>query len=536
MDKGRLLGILFLALCGHFQSVGQIQFEDVTKKSGLVEPLKGLMGHGAAWGDATGDGFPDLFVGTFSDRNDSIYNVRGHTTGPEPDKFLVNQGDGTFKEVVGSPIGILGRNSGAAFADFDNDGDLDLVTSHQSFEGTKYQKPNNFLFENDGTGKYTDVTDKSRLDFGWPFTGRNTFVFDYDGDGLLDLLMQEDFLRSDVSAGNSRLMRNMGHLQFKEVTAEAGLPSGYRTGLYGLGGAIGDINGDTWPDIFFAHSCRMFINNGNGTFSEKRYTMVDKGFTDPGTVNPDWTCGVDIGDLDNDGDMDLVMGEHYTGKNTRHRLFVFLNQGNDKDGNPIMEDVTMKSGILKPAWRAPHLQLQDMDNDGFLDLVVSNYKTFLYKNNGSKKGIPQFSTPIPSGAKEGLGYWASGPLVDYDRDGRIDFFGAEWEPGAPSRLLRNVTPNAENYLDIMLDLQSTANRNGIGATVEIYERGLLGRKKGLLGTRPISVSNGYSSGYEAIAHFGLPKNEAVDVRVIMPAGGKVYERKNIKRNQLLVIK
>ncbi|MEH6682033.1 MAG: FG-GAP-like repeat-containing protein [Sediminicola sp.] len=539
-----------ILVLSHLQVSAQIKFEDVTDKSSIVDPLKGIMGHGAAWGDVNGDGYPDLFVGNFGDRPDEKFNLRGHTTGPEPDKLLINQGNGTFKEVMESPVRVLGRNSGAAFADFDDDGDLELVTSHQSYDGpsavgTKFErppgfniqneKPNNFLFENDGKGNFTDVTAKSGLDFGWPFMGRNTFVLDFDGDGLLDLLMQEDFVAPYKSGGNSRLMKNMGDLIFQDVTAQAGLPSGYRTGIHGLGGVVGDLNGDTWPDIFFAHTCRMFINNGDGTFHEKKYRMVPEIMMEPATINSNWTCGADMGDIDNDGDMDLVMGDHLLNDNPDHKIYIFLNEGNDGQGNPIYRDITAKAGIANIGGKAPHLQWQDFDNDGLLDLMTTNYDAFLYRNTGVVDGIPQFGVPIDSGAGEGLGYWPSGPLADYDRDGRVDFFGVEWEAYAPSRLLRNVSPNAGNYLDVRLDLKKSGNRNGIGATVEIFEKGFLGKKNGLLATRIISVSNGYSSGYEALAHFGLPHNETVDIRVTMPGDGKTYKKRNVKRNQLFVI-
>jgi enediyne biosynthesis protein E4 len=515
---------------------GQIRFEDVTEKAGLIEPLKGMMGHCAAWGDVNGDGFPDLFIGTFTHKPDSTYNVRGHKGGPEPDKLFINRGDGTFQEVMDSPVRIKGRCSGAAFADFDNDGDLDLVISHQSFESEANAHPNNFLFENDGKGNLTNVTEKSGLSFGWPFLGRNTFVFDYNGDGLLDLFMQEDHVSGKESGGNSRLMKNMGNLIFKDVTEEAGFPHGYLTGFYGLGGFVGDINGDNWPDVFFAHSCRMFINNKNGTFHEKDYNMIDKKYTRPSLVNPRWTCSGDIGDFDNDGDMDMIIGDHFGWDTTFHRMYVFLNEGNDANGDPILRDITKEAGIANPSGHTFHSQIQDIDNDGRMDIITSRCNAIVYRNAGVVNGIPHFEDPVNTGIKGGIGYWAGGSLCDYDRDGRLDFMGPEWEQAFPSVLLRNVTPGAENYINIKLELKNSANRNGIGARVEIYKAGMLGKKKGLLGTSIISISNGYSCSYEAIAHLGLPGDNKVDVRVTMPCNGKVYTATSVARNQLFIFK
>jgi enediyne biosynthesis protein E4 len=539
-----IAGFVFMA---SLSVSGQIRFEDVTEKAGLIEPLKGMMGHCATWGDVNGDGYPDLFVGTFTHKPDSTYNVRGHKGGPEPDKLFINRGDGTFQEVLNSPVRIKGKCSGAAFADFDNDGDLDLVISHQSHEteenpNTKHSNerisghPNNYLFENDGKGNLTDVTKAAGLDFGWPFLGRNTFVFDYDGDGLLDIFMQEDWVLGDISAGDSRLMKNMGNLKFKDVTEEAGFPHGFRQGLYGLGGFVGDINGDSWPDVYFAHSCRMFINNKNGTFHEKHYDIIDNKYTRPATVNSHWTCSGDIGDFDNDGDMDMMMGDHFGWDTTFHRMYVFLNEGNDANGDPILRDITKEAGVANPDGHTFHSQIQDIDNDGRMDIITSRCNAIVYRNSGVVNGIPHFESPVNTGIKGGIGYWAGGALCDYDRDGRLDLMGPEWEQAFPSVLLRNVTPGAQNYINIKPELQNSANRNGIGAKVEIYKAGMLGKKKGLLGTSIISISNGYSCGYESIAHFGLPNDKKVDIRLTMPCNGKVYTATSVARNQLFVLK
>ena len=527
-----------------FPVYGQIHFEDVTQEAGLIEALKGVKGHSAAWGDVTGNGYPDLFVGTFSDRPDSIYATRGHIAKAEPDKLFLNLGDGTFKEVLESPVRQYGRCSGSAFADFDNDGDLDLVVSHNARHAasTKPQhKTGNFLFENHGEGKFTDVTEKAGLNFGLPFTGRSTFVFDYNGDGLLDLFMQEDWVLDSISGGNSRLMENMGDLVFKDVTAKAGFPHGFRKGLYGLGGFVGDMNGDLWPDVFFAHSCRMFINNRDGTFREKEYPLVPPKYRLPGSsADGFWTCAADLGDLDNDGDMDIVMGQHFTDAGlldtTKKNIFVFLNEGNDADGNPILRDITNDSQVAHPSRRTPNIQLQDMDNDGLVDILATSGNKFVYRNTGILGGIPRFDKPTDSGITEGNGYWACGPLGDFDRDGRLDFFGPEWLTSAPSVLLKNETPGADQYLAVKLELEEGPNRNGVDARVDLYTRDKLGIEEERIASRIITVSNGYASGYEAIAYFGLPEHKSVDIRVSMPCGGQVYNATAVQTKQLYILR
>ena len=543
LKKNHSLNIALITFIG-FLAIplnGQIQFDDVTGEAGLIEGLKGMKCHSASWGDVTGNGFPDLFVGTFTDRPDSIYATRGHPAFAEPDKLFLNQGDGTFLEVLDSPLRQYGRCSGSAFADFDNDGDLDLVVSHNAHpHGARkaQQETGNFLFENLGKGEFTDVTEKSGIDPGRPFTGRSTFVFDYDGDGLLDLLMQEDWVLDSISGGNSRLMKNMGQLVFKDVSAQAGLPHGFRKGLYGLGGFVGDMNGDLWPDIFFSHSCRMFINNRNGTFRELDYPFVPPKYQLPGTsADGYWTCGADLGDLDNDGDMDMVIGHHFLQFDTvEQKIFVFLNEGNDAKGNPVLKDITVESQLEQPDRKAPNIMLQDLDNDGRVDILATAGNSLAYHNKGSLEGIPRFAKPVDSGVKEGNGYWACGPLGDFDRDGRLDFFGPEWLTSAPSVLLRNASPVADKYLGVKLELKEGPNRNGVDARVDIYPPGKLGEDEERIATRIITVSNGYASGYEAIAYFGLPEHDKVDVLVSMPCGGPKYEATSVPRNQVFVLR
>lgn len=509
------------------KAAAEITFKDVTAEVGLIEPLRGMFGHGAAWGDVNGDGYPDLFFGHFADR-DGLY--------PPPDKLFINNSGHSFTELLDSPVRVKGRNSGAAFADLDNDGDLDLVVSHNAVE---YEPPGpieicqegNHIYRNDGEGNMTDMTANSNLNFGIPFTGRSTFVLDYDGDGRLDLFMEEDWVLATLSGGNSRLMRNLGNFVFEDVTNQAGIPDG----VYGLGGAVGDLNGDSWPDLYIAHIDRLYLNNKNGTFREKQNVFFDPQYSLPAGQNLNWPCGADIGDLDNDGDLDLVIGEHFV-SSSDHRLRVFLNTGNNGNGDPVFQEITDSAGIRNLGTKQPHVQIEDFNNDGLLDILTSVQSALVYKNIGVSGGIPHFTGPVGSSPAGGLIYWPAAPVADFDRDGKLDIIGAQWDPGAHSPLLKNITPGAGDFIDIRIDAPgSGVNHHGIGATVRIYQPGQAGQPEALLGMKAISVSNGYSSGSPAIAHFGVPGYSAVDVVVIMPNEGPTYIASSQPTNRLVTI-
>lgn len=527
-------------------TIAPLQFQDYTKETGLYDLLKGIHGHSIAWGDINNDGYPDLFVGTFANHADSTYRHRGHPGYPAPNKLFINKKGKKFIEVTPSPTEIKGVSSGAAFADFDNDGYLDLISSHISYVLPDKRARNwtavenlgrsNKLFRNKGRGNMEDVTEGSGLVFNTnstPVAARNTFVLDYDGDGLIDLLMQDD----DVwpwSVGKSRLMRNKGNMQFEDVTAAAGLPEHF----YGLGGFVGDINGDTWPDIFFAHSNEMYINNGNGTFRKLETNFFDEAFKATfRDRNLIWTCGANIGDLNGDGLIDFAVGDHYVKKDMPHNIHVFINKGNDEKGDPIFENITATIGIKPALTKQPHIEIEDLNNDGQMDILVSSREAFAYLNMGNdENGIPQFSEPIGSNApSNGLGYWPAGAVIDYDRDGRLDFMGVEWFSRETSPLLKNVTKGADDYISIGLNIASDKNRNGIGATVKIYEPWKTEDKEGLLGIKVVSISNGFSSGTVSDTHFGVPGFKNVDVVIEMPGKGSVYKLSGIPTQQHIVI-
>lgn len=527
-------------------------FRDVGEERGLFPALTGIAGHGAVWGDADGDGLPELYVGTFG----------GHPYGSKANQFFRNMG-GRFTLDTQPALGVLGRANGGVFADFDNDGDLDLYITNHAIDGSAYGQPHyadpNHLFRNDGQGAFTDVSAESGV-CPTGIAARSATTLDYDGDGLLDLVVGECFFQGGQS--RSRLYRNLGSLKFANVTAEVGLP----TPLTGFGVAAGDVNGDTWPDLVFAgrhHGNRLFVNDMHGHFREVPKAAADFAwqYTDTGD---DTACGVSIGDVNRDGLPDIVIGSHFdrpwfTG-GVPVRLY--LNRG-VADGSPRFEDVTARVGLVPLPMKSPHVEVQDFDNDGWPDIYTSIVKfrgtethPVIFRNLGAGGDLPKFAesalavNDFPTAADRQQGdvgpffermerehkivYTAPGPSADFDRDGRLDLFLANWWMNSKSLLLHNETPGG-HWLDVRVAGKNGVNAMGIGATILVYRPGKLGVAAELVGNREIAVGYGYASGQEAIAHFGLGELTACDVRVILPYGKGQVEKLNVKADQRVLI-
>jgi hypothetical protein len=541
----RLVGAVFAVLVG----LGAVQgagypfvFKDVGDEAGLFPHVAGIRGHGAAWGDVDGDGWLDLYVATF------------HTDGSKPNLFFRND-KGKFKPDDQKALAISTRGTGVVFADLDNDGDLDL------YIGSMPQPKNNLtgcaLFRNDGGGKFTDVS-KDNGACPPAFGGRSATVLDYDGDGLLDLLVGEDPLPgyNGSKTKSSRLFRNTGNLQFEDVSKAVGLPD-----VPGLGVAAGDVNNDGWPDFFLAASGGgnvLFLNDGRGRFREAPGTRPVFSWEGAGGAGGDnMVCGVCIADVNRDGRLDIVLGQHYSApwvQPVRNRLY--LNRG-IKDGNPTFEDVSVAAGLTPLGMKSPHVEIQDFDNDGWPDIYFSTVKfqdgrpyPVIFRHQGIVDGLPRFRddawavNDFPTAADRAVKrsgplfekvlqekkviYMAAGPAGDFDNDGRLDLFLANWWVEARSLLLKNETPGG-NWLRVRVDGVPGVNRMGIGCRVNVSAGGRL------LGCREIATGYGYASGQPAYAHFGLGSEETVDVEVIFPHGKGTITRKGVKANTVLTV-
>lgn len=534
---------------------GPFSFRDVGESSGLLPRAAGIMGHGAAWGDIDGNGWADLYIGTF------------HYANTQPSLLFRNQ-EGRFTLDEQPQVRISARATGVVFADLDNDGDQDLyVGSMPAPQGSGPAKRSGHplvgcsMFRNDGGGKFTDIS-KGNEACPSAFGGRSVTVLDIDGDGLLDLLVGEDPLSgyNGSKTRTSRLFHNAGKLRFEDVSAASGIPED----AAGLGVAAADFNDDGWPDFFLASTLgnHLMLNDGRGRFREAKEVRAT--FAWPTAKGDDMVCGVAIADVNGDALPDVVLGQHFGSpwlKPVANRLYLHRGTSN---GIPRFEDVTETAGLVPLPLKGPHVEIQDFDNDGLPDIYTSIVKfadgqphPLIFRNTGNHNGIPQFKqdaldvNDFPTDedrsikrsgtffekmlADRKIIYSAPGPTCDFDRDGRLDMVLPSWWAELPSLLLKNET-EAGHWLEVVVDGGDNVNKMGIGSRVEIFEIGREGDASARIGTREIATGYGYASSQEAVVHFGLGHQTFCDVVVTLPHGRGRLVRKSVQANQRLVVK
>jgi hypothetical protein len=293
-------------------------------------------------------------------------------------------------------------------------------------------------------GWFEDVTDKVGLDFvhdagpldGSYFmpqsTGSGAALFDFDGDGLLDIYLLQN--GGPKSSSTNRLYKQLPDGRFKDVSKGSGLDvAGWNMGV-----AVGDVNNDGRPDVLVTQvgGVKLFLNNGNGTFTDVT--------EESGLQNPFWAASAAFFDYDRDGRLDLVVTNYvdfdpswpcksqtdakrdYCSPNvfpgTVTKLF---HNVTTKGGRPRFEDVTESSGLAKVPGPGLGVICADFDGDGWPDIFVANddqpnrlwinQKNGTFKDEAVRRGV----------AYDGMGQAQSGmgvALGDADGNGLEDLF------------------------------------------------------------------------------------------------------------------
>jgi hypothetical protein len=449
------------------------RFANVAPSVGLTSRGPNQAG-GSIFDDFNGDGLPDIFT-------TSLDAALGAS-------LFVNHGDGTFEDRSNS-AGLIDQvfALNASHADFDNDGDLDVVMLRGAWEGPHRMT----LLRNRGDGRFEDVTLAAGL--ATPLSSIAAVWGDYDNDGFVDLYVCGEYLSPFAGAGfgaeggmtpdprnRSRLYRNRGNGTFEDVAERAGVTNE----RCAKGAAWGDYDSDGRPDLFVSNmgqACRLYRNEGGGKFrdvAEQLGVAVDRA---------SFACW--FWDFDNDGKLDLYVNENRTTLAVTAAVALGIKVENASRpclfrnvGSKGFVDVARDVGLDRPM--APMgCNFGDIDNDGYLDFYLgtgwisasSLVPNLLFKNvDGDHFEDVTLSS--------GTGHLQKGhgvSFADLDSDGDLDLFVQTGGPSPGDRahnLLFQNPGHGHNSLKVKL-VGTRSNRSAFGARIEstVIEPGKHGR-------------------------------------------------------------
>ncbi len=523
-----------------------IRFKDEALARGVQD--LGVNSTGPTFGDYDNDGDLDVFV--------PVEDLAPGLT----DRLFENDGKGVFRDVA-AEHGVQNPGSfsrGAVFCDFDNDGDLDLLSANMPPGQARQRHVPTTLFRNQlkesGAARFDDVTRASKLMRagndndakigGIGDTAGGVGCADYDRDGDLDIFWKN----ADGDIENA-LFRNDGNWTFTDVTASSGVAVQAKLKESNAQGSPNwaDFDQDGWPDLLITNerdSKFMLRNKGDGTFED-----ITRSRKPPGAIpfiNPGYAQGACIADFDNDGDQDVYLPL----ADQANRLI--MNRRKEK-GALTFEDVTQKSGAGDMGG-ARGCAVADFDNDGHVDIYVNNggpsntlindvigdfppfvqfYIAWLPAQNTllRNRGDGTFVEVTKGSGAEGLGIGSGVGAADINADGFPDLFvtnrtyyssgkRVSAEPGQ-NRLFVN-RGNRNGW--IRVQLQGTrSNRNAYGATVIV-------RSGDLVQYQETQSAHGYNSTSDPVLTFGLGSRTQVDsIEVRWPGGGtQVIEKPAIR--------
>ncbi len=539
------------------------------------------IGNGVAVGDINNDGLQDIYFSAATGFN----------------KLYLNLGDFKFKDIseTAGIGGELGLKTGVNMIDINNDGWLDLVASKSGPFDPNYREK--IIYINNRDGSFSNKAREMGLADGSHST--QTYFLDYDKDGDMDaflinqpgefvsamlvnakmekgkMLMIDDTSRMYVS---HRLYENQNGT-FKDISKKAGIS----TYAFGLSATMADFNQDGWPDIYVANDFKkpdyLYINNRNGTFSEKLSAYFPH--------IPLSSMGADMSDLNNDGLEDFFVADMAIEEPVRQKQLFVGHLNYDKfqlmlkfgmyyqythnvlqlnNGNGSYSDIAYYADIAETDWTWAPL-IADLDNDGWKDFYITNgmfrdvsdwdYKEFVldsiknvfaqgksmslnewfekipqvkvknyfYRNNGSLK-LDNYSdqwSDAPASFSNGAAY------ADLDNDGDLDLIVNNIADEA--FLLRNNSNEltANHYLRFRLLKNKTTQQELYGTTVKLFD------KDGNIQLQRFDPQRGYMSSVEHYVHFGTGKDSVVfKAEIIFPSGKQII-LEHSPTNQVLTL-
>jgi hypothetical protein len=534
-----------------------VSFTDVAQQAGLTSKtiyggehknkyLLETTGCGVAFYDYDRDDWLDIFLvnGT---------RLEGFPKGQEPVCHLFkNNRDGTFTDVtVKAGLARSGWGQACCVGDYNNDGWNDLFVSYYG---------QNALFRNNGDGTFTDMTQKAGLSQSRTRWNSGCAFLDYDRDGHLDLFVA-NYIDFDIKTapvpesgacmykgiqvacgppglegGQNLLYHNNGDGTFTDVSEKSGMNTSI--GTYGLSVAVADLDNDGWPDIYVANdstAATYYQNQKDGTFKD---VAIESGIAMSPDGKPQAGMGVSVGDYNRDGLLDLVK-TNFAGDTDS----LYMNLG---DGT--FEDRTYLAGLgVNTRLLGWGVGFFDMDNDGWLDILVSNGHVYpevdgtqtdapyaepkyLYRNlrNGQYEDVTKLGGPGINAPAKARGC----AFGDFDNDGDLDVV-VNCVNSLP-QLLRCDSTLSRNWIKIRL-VGTKSNRTGIGARLRVIAQTLPGAKQPLVQVEEVRSGGSYYSQNDLRIHFGLDQAKKADAVEIHWPSGAIDVLHDLEANHLYVI-